>query len=135
MDTYNPNDILIDFDGGDLTAGIAKGVFVKVSRTSDQFTTSVGSRGEVTRVESNDKTGTVVITLKRSSAANNILSAKLAQKVVGPLLVKDLGGSELVHGGEAWVVKYADIEESNEDTDRVWTLAVADLEVVVGGSN
>lgn len=133
--TYNPNNILIDFDGGDLTQGIAKGVFVKVSRNSDMMTESVGSGGEVTVVESNDNTGTVVITLKQTSAANDIMSAKAALRTKGPLLLKDLGGRTLVHSEKAWIKKFADIEFGNEDSVREWTLTCADLEEFVGGAS
>lgn len=133
--TYSPDNIVGDFDGGDFTQGIAKGTFLEATRNTDDVSMSVGSGGEVTFVESLDKTGTVTVTLMQGSAANDMFSAKAALGSKGPLLIKDLGGTTLVHAQNARVRKPADVAFGNEDGTRKWEILCADLEMVVGGLN
>jgi hypothetical protein len=136
--TFDPDKLAISI-GGNLITGFAEGSFVKVSRDTDSFNLTVGSDGEATRVKTNNKAGTVVITLQQSSASNDILSALAASDELSnggavPLLVKDNSGRSLYSAETAWVQKYADAEYSNDVTDREWTIRTDALAFFVGGN-
>jgi hypothetical protein len=137
MQTYDPDDIIMNFDGSDID-GLAKGVFVKASRNEESASLSVGSGGEGTLVINRNKSGKVTFTVKQGSAANDILSAKAALLEakaggIGPLIIKHRGGSTLLTAVNAWVTKPADVEYSNEDTTREWVLETDNLNIFVGG--
>lgn len=133
--TYSPDGVVGDFDGGDFTQGLAKGVAIEITRNADDVSMSVGTTGDVTFVESMDKTGKVVVTLKQGSAANDMFSAKATLKSKGPLLLKYLGGSLTVHSQNARISKPADVQLGNEDTERKWEILCADIEILGGSFN
>lgn len=133
--TYSPAGVVGDFDGGDFTQGLAKGVAIEVTQNTDDVSMSVGTGGDVTFVESMDKTGMVTVTLMQGSAANDMFSAKATLKTVGPLLLKYLGGSLTVHSKNARVRKPADVQLGNEDTTRKWEILCADIEIIGGSIN
>lgn len=136
MDVYRPDDIIIDF-GGFQIHGFAKGTFVKVAQNEDDATLNVGGDGEGSVVVNLNDSAVVTFTLKRSSAANDILSAKRAAFKAGggadPILIKDLKGTTMHHAEHAWVKKIADSEFSSEETQREWVLEVEKMESLVGG--
>lgn len=133
--TYSPDGVVGDFDGGDFTEGLAKGVSIEVTRSANDVDMSVGTMGDVTFVESLDKTGMVTVTLMNGSAANDMFSAKAALKSKGPLLLKYLGGTLTVHSQNARVRKPADVQFGNEDTTRKWEVLCADIEITGGSFN
>lgn len=138
LKTFDPKNVVITL-GGAILSGYADGTFVQVERAEDAFVASVGVDGEVTRVKSNNKMTTVTITLAQSSDSNSILSgiALLDEKTnsgVVPFALKEIDGDTLVIGGRAWIRKYANIEYSNEITNREWVIDIAEGEMLVGGN-
>lgn len=139
MQPYSPDEIVINWGGADLSAALAKGVFVKIGRNEDSATLSVGSTGEATVVLNRNKSGRCVLTVMMDSAVNEIMSARLALFEQGlggiePLLLKSLRTGTLYHAENAWLVKAADGEYSNEDTTREYTLETDKLEVFISGA-
>ena len=59
---------------------------------------------------------------------------ELAGTGVHPLLVKDLLGSTVLFGPNAWLQKPADAERAKELGDNTWVFDCDVLEMLVGGS-
>ena len=72
--TYNAADVIV-IVGTSQMQGLAEGTFVEVSREVEAFTKQTGSDGEVTRSKTNNKSGTVTLTLQQGSASNDFHSA------------------------------------------------------------
>ena len=135
---YDPGRVAVSFKGIQIR-GIAKGTFVTAERAEDAFSTDVGSAGDVTRVRSRNRTGTVTLTLQAASPTNDQLSAValLDEKFglsYGPLLIEDLNGTTLAHGADAWIKKLPSVQMADEASDREWVFEVAELELNAGGS-
>ncbi len=138
MKNYDPKDILLIVAGSPVT-GLAEGTFVVAARNNDTFTTASGADGEPARAQSNDKSGTITITLLQTSAANDVLSAAHALDErqgdgVFPVLIKDLNGTTLVQAETAYVAKPADVEYGREIAEREWVIATPELNIFAGGA-
>lgn len=136
--TYQPDYVTVAWSGIPIT-GFAPGSFINAARNNDSWNLSVGSGGDATRAKSGDRSGRVTITLLGSSASNTALShaAALDERdgsQVGPLLIKDLSGADVVVAGTAWIVKPPDLEKSNEETNREWVFECDNLEIFAGGN-
>lgn len=135
---YDPSKVRVIFAGRALS-GFADGTFITASRRNPTWTLMSGADGETARSKSNDRTGTVVLTLLQSSSSNDVLSAKalldeLSGTGVGPILIQDLFGTTLVQGETAFIEKPADIVLAKEIEAREWTLLVSEMNIFVGGS-
>jgi len=138
ISTKRPQDVTVVWNGIPIS-GFASGTYVEFGRNSDAFALTVGSDGNAARAATADRSGFVRITLLQTSPSNAALSAAAALDEasgdgVGALLVKDLGGADLIAAASAWVKKMPDGEESNEITNRVWELETDNLEIFLGGN-
>ena len=136
--TFDPSQLAVSI-GGALLTGFADGTFVKVSRDTDAFNLTIGSDGEGTRVKTNNKSATIVVTLQQTSSSNDFLSGLAASDELSnggavPLLIKDNSGRTLFSAETAWVQKYADAEYSNDVTSREWTIRTDFLVAFIGGN-
>lgn len=136
--TYNPADVAIIFAGVPIE-GIADGTFITVARNNQSYNMQIGSDGEGVRAKSNDKGGTVTLTLMQSSLTNDALSAlsvldETSGDGVGPLMVKDNSGRTLISAETAWIQKPADVEFAREATTREWVFETDLLNLFVGGN-
>jgi hypothetical protein len=136
--SYDPAKVTITF-AGIIVEGYAKGTFVLAARNNPSFNLKVGSSGEGARAKSNDRSGTVTLTLQQSSASNDLLSAQAALDEasgdgIGSLLVKDLSGTTLCSAETAWIQKPTDVECSDEISDRQWVLETDILNIFAGGN-
>lgn len=136
--TYNPADVAIIFAGVPVE-GIADGTFVTVARNNQSYNMNIGSDGEGVRAKSNDKGGTVTLTLMQSSVSNDALSAlsildEASGDGVGPLLIKDNSGRTLCSAETAWIQKPADVEFAREATTREWVFETDLLDMFIGGN-
>lgn len=135
---YDAADVEVILAGAPVE-GKADGTFVVVARNNDSFTVKTGADGEGARAQSNDKSGTVELTLLQTSAFNDILSAaakldELQGDGVFPILVKDLNGTSLAKAGTAWVRKFADISYAREVEEWTWIIETNSLEMFPGGA-
>ena len=138
LKTYNCKDVSV-IVGARVLTGFAEDSKVVLARTSDAFTSVVGTDGEVTRAKSNDKRGTITISLMQSSDDNDFLSAlanadELSGAGVTNVLVKDNSGRALHSAPEAWVQKQPDCEYNREAGSREWILECAQLNNTIGGN-
>ena len=120
--------------------GLAPDTFCSVERSNQSFNVSVGADGESARAKTNDKSGTVTITLIQSSASNDLLSAlcvtdELSGDGVGPLLIKDLNGTTLIAAESCWIQKPASAEFGQEISTREWVIETGELNMFIGGSS
>ncbi len=137
--TYDPGAIIIIFLGIKIT-GFADGTFVEIERDEDAYKKTVGAGGEVARTRSRNLSGKATFTLMGSSFCNDLLSAAaiLDESLgsgVGPILIKDLNGTTLIHGANAWIQKVPKVPFGKELTDREWVIDIDAVEFLVGGNN
>lgn len=130
---YDPANIVLAFAG--ICTGYAKGTFVKAGRNEETWKLVVGADGTVCRVRNRNVSGRLTLTLMQTSPTNAILSAlavldEATGGGVGPLLLKDLGGIELVTSPEAWIIKPPDKDYSDELANREWIIEMGECTIV-----
>lgn len=136
--TYDSKQVLV-ICGPYPLEGFADGARISVSRNEDMWTDYAGSDGEGARAKSNDKRGTVTVTLMQTSQSNAILSAYAAADEVSnagvfPLYIKDKNGTSLYVAESAWVKKYSDAGFAEEVGEREWIIATDNLVMYTGGT-
>lgn len=137
--TYDPKNVQIII-GGVPMSGLADGTFLTVAFDEPQFSKTVGADGEVSRAKSNNYSATATLTLKQTSASNDVLSGfatadRETNAGVVPMMVKEIGsGRTLLFAEAAWVEQFPDVVYSKEVEDREWTLALANVTPFVGGN-
>ena len=136
--TYDPASVAVLVGGVPIT-GYADGTFVTVARDSDTFQKVSGADGQVARSKTNDKTGTLTITLMQTSASNDVLEGiaaldELTSTGIVPTLVKDNSGRSIHFAGNSWIRKVPDAEFGKEISNREWVIDLADLVPFNGGN-
>lgn len=137
--TYSPDKVSVVVGDRPIT-GFSEGESISVERDNDTFSDVSGMTGEVARTKSNDKRGTVTLTLMQTSPDNEYLSGLAAEdEATGTktfnILVRDQDGQSLHEAETAWIVKPATATYGKEQTDREWTIRCANLGTVIGGNN
>jgi hypothetical protein len=136
---YDPKDVTIEWNTVALNEGIAAGTFVLATQTNPDWVMSVGGDGEVTRVRSNDASGTITVTLKQGSAANDALTLifegdKLSSAALGALTVKDNQGDALCIGVNAFIEGPPDFERADTETTNEWVFLCERIQFVHRGN-
>jgi len=136
--TYDPKSVVITI-GGVPMSGFADGTFLVVDRDENAFTKVTGADGTSTRVKSNNRSGSMTLTLKQSSPSNDVLSGfaaldELSNSGVVPILIKDLSGNSLFFSATGWVQKYPSSEFAKEISNREWVLDLVDVDMFVGSN-
>jgi hypothetical protein len=119
-------------------SGYSEGTFIMVEREEDSYTKVVGSDGKVTRSKNANKSGSIALTLKASSASNDVISGFSAKDEIDGsgvfmVIVKDNSGRS-IHSGKGWIRKPANAEYAKEVSDREWTFDIANLMTFQGGN-
>jgi hypothetical protein len=135
--TYSPEDVSVTVNGA-VISGFSDGTCINAEREEDAFTKVVGSDGQVTRSKNPNKSGTIALTLKGSSASNDVLSAlasldEINGSGVAAVIVKDNSGRS-VCAGKGWIKKTPTVEFAKEVTDREWMIDIGKFTVFVGGN-
>lgn len=136
--TYDPRQVNISV-GGVPMQGFADGTFLLIDRDEDAFTKVTGADGTSTRVKSNNRSGTLTLTLKQSSPSNDVLSGfaaldELSNSGVVPVLVKDNSGTSIYFSATGWVQKFPASEFGKEINNREWILDLVDVDIFVGSN-
>ena len=136
---YDPGQVITNIGGRDVT-GYAPGTFVELKRNKEAFTISVGSDGEITRVKSQDRSGTIKVTLKQDSPLNDYFSSLATQDertsdAAVPGIVKDANGTTLGSAQKLWVKKKPDTAFSDASENREWEFETGFLDLTIGGEN
>jgi hypothetical protein len=137
---YDSNEVAIAV-GGIPIEGYADGQFLSITRTSDGFTTVVGTDGTVARSKTNDHRAIIEIALLQTSPSNLTFTALWNADRRAPggagifaFLCTDLNGTSLYTSGNAWVQKGPDITMDREATSRTWVLECDNLQDFTGGN-
>jgi len=135
---YDPKQVVLSL-GGVAVEGYADGTFITAQRNNQTFNLVSGASGETVRAKSNDKTGTLEITLLQSSATNDWLSGKMLADE-GPtnagkfsVAMIDKNGTTVVSAVEGWVQQPPAVEYGKELGERTWTIECGELLFLVGG--
>lgn len=136
---YDPGRVVFSFGSILITGGYMDGTFIACERAEDAFSMSVGAAGDVTRVRSRNRTGSVTLTLQAASSLNDSLTAiAVADELFGtgsyPLQVKDLNGNTVVEAPAAWIRKRPATEFADEASGREWVFDCDNLNIVAGGA-
>lgn len=130
MQTYDIKEVHLII-GGQVITGFAEGTVIEVSKLEDNFTEHVGVKGEVTIAETNNETGEVSVTLKNTSPSvaylNSLANRKGQSAIVDVAIVDFNENSTQVSSANARVRKPADLDFSNEETDREFTIFLEKL--------
>lgn len=135
--TYNPQDIEV-IVAGNVISGFAEDK-VTVERESDQVDDDVGADGEVVRRLTNDKRGTITITLLQTSKSNLFLSTLAkTDEFTGagsfPTIIKDTRGRDLHIAAQSWIRKMATAGYGARVETRVWVIRTDNLQSLVAGA-
>lgn len=136
--TYDPKQVVISI-GGVPISGYADGTFLLIDRDENAFTKVTGADGTSTRVKSNNRAGSMTLTLKQSSPSNDVLSGfatldELSNAGVVPILIKDLSGNSLYFSATGWIQKFPSSEFGKEISNREWVLDLVDVDMFVGSN-
>ena len=136
--TYDPKAVVITVGGAPMS-GFADGTFLTVDRDENAFTKVTGADGTSTRVKSNNRSGSLTLTLKQSSPSNDILSGfaaldELTNSGVVPILIKDLSGNSLFFSATGWIQKYPSSDFAKEISNREWVMDLVDVDMFIGSN-
>ncbi|MFC3227331.1 phage structural protein [Marinibaculum pumilum] len=137
--TYDPRDVQVIIGGFSMT-GYADGTYVSVTSDEAAYNKTIGADGEVSRARTNNRSGTMTLTLKQTSASNDVLTGfaiadETANGGVFPAMVKEVGsGRTLLFAAAAWIQQWPDVGYSKEIGNREWTIALATIDRFVGGN-
>lgn len=137
--TYDPKQVIISI-GGIPMSGFSDGTFLEIERDEATWTKTVGADGLVTRAKTNNRSGTLTLTLKQSSPSNDVLSGILAldeatNAGVVPVLVKDLSGNSIYFSARAWISQFPNSSFGKDIADRQWVLAMDEADIFVGSNS
>lgn len=138
VDTYDPKDITVTIAGRIIT-GFADDV-VTVERETNQVEDEAGADGDVTRWITNDKRGTITVSLLPTSSDNAFLSAlMIADEETGdgifPMLIKDQRGLDLHAAPNAWVQQAPRMVYRKGVEAREWRFRTNRLQIFAGGAS
>jgi hypothetical protein len=136
--TYDAAQVVLTVNGVAI-GGYADGTFISVEREEQSFTKVVGADGTTSRAKSNNRSGSLTVTLKQTSPSNDVLSALLQQDeltndAVVPVLIKDNSGESRLFSATGWVQGLPTVEYAKEISNREWILDLADIEFAVAGN-
>lgn len=127
VDSYDPTKVNL-FVKNHKVVGFAEGTMINGSRSNDKQSMNVGSKGEVTFVQSADETGTVEVTLKHNSASLSEFKSLFDTGEKFPINVNDSQDGSRMGGTEAKVASMGNYERSDDVVDKTITIAVADYD-------
>ena len=139
--TFDPANVIVSI-GGTPISGLADGTFVMVSRDEDAFSKVSGADGEVSRAKSNNRSGSLTLTLLQTSMSNDILSAiaaldEISNTGVVPVFVKEMGATKpltTLFACEGWIKKMPDASYGKEIENREWVFDLATVNMFEGGN-
>lgn len=128
---YDPTLIKVLLGGIQMT-DFGEDSMVKVTRTSDLRSATVGADGNVTVNKSADRTGTMEITLMHNSASNAILKTLSASDAGFPAVVVDLNfaGDLGTVTTFAFVKNIPDFERAAKVGECTWQIILTDVDTV-----
>ena len=125
--TYDFKKVSVIVNGVYIT-GFMDGEVIQVEKNEDDVVPHVGASGDVTYAESADKTGTITLTLKQTSASLSFLQRLRKSKRIFPIQIVDSNTNKYRVGGrEARILKMPNRSWGNEVQGVEVQIHVADL--------
>jgi hypothetical protein len=138
---YNADKITLMFMGAIIDSGFADGPFCKIEQSAADFESVVGTDGEVTRYQTNNRVAKISVMLMQSSqgnakfsAINNLDRASGNGAGIGPMQIRDLLGTSVYTAAHCWIAKPPDVQFDRAAGPREWLLECADLIRFDGGN-
>ena len=136
--TFDPKEVSIIF-GEYIIRGFAE-TQISVARDNAAYEMVIGADGEATRVKSNDRSGTITITLQQSSPSNDDLSTialadELSNTGLRPFYMKDNLGNSLYSAATAFIEQIPEASFGKTANDRTWIIKTDNLVAFLGGNS
>lgn len=135
---YDPNKILVTI-GGSPIGGFPDDNFISIERETALYTKVTGADGYTTRIKSNNRSGSVTLTLMQNSPSNYVLEGYVAADDASKngtfsFMIKDLNTSSVVFSATGWVARYPTIAYGNDMGTREWGIDLADINLSGNGN-
>ena len=136
--TYSAGEVILTV-GNAVLSGFADGTFISVERDEQSFTKVVGADGKVSRAKSNNRSGTLTVTLLDTSPSNDVLSEYLradeaSNEGTFEIEMKDLSGRSRIFSAVGWVQGMPTLEFAKENSEREWVIELGEMEFFIGGN-
>ena len=124
---------------GVIFTGLGPDTAYSVEQAEDAFTQQIGIDGESVRVRNKNDSGSITVTLMRSSSSNQFLSAfHLADRAtgagVGPFLLQDQNGTHIFEASRCWIRKFPNVEFGREGGTVEWIFDTNELIEFIGAN-
>ena len=136
--TFDSNEVSVNFAGRDLATSRADGDFVTLAFTSELYGMKAGADGEVSRFKNNDRSGKCTLKFLNTSEAHRVLTALYNEAEastngddMAPLQVRSRSTGLAYHAEKAWISKHPDITFGKEVGEVDWELGYERLEPAV----
>lgn len=140
MATYNLDQVSFSLAGIPILGGYGEGGSINIKRNTEIFENTVGRAGHVVRSRTNDKTGTVELTLLQTDDANSQLAAlaRLDEGTphgagIGVLQIRDRENGDEYVSAKSWIQAWPDTDLDRKASDRTWMIYCEDLQFFPGG--
>lgn len=136
---YIPESVVCLVAGVLPVEGFVDGTFINIEKNKVPFQSITTPDGTTARLQNEDQTYSVRITIHNGSSSNDVLT-KLWQldEITGrgkfPLLIKDGSGTDLFFSTTTWIEQPPSIVKSNSVDARTWVLKSAYAIVNIGGN-
>lgn len=132
---YDPSQVTASWRGIDVAEEAES---IEVTTDNRRWTRSTGGRGSSVRNKMLNRGGVVRITYPAHEPINTILSGvaktdDLTENQVGTMTIKDLNGTSLVIGMDAFLEDIPDPTFGQESGTRVWVWQIGVVDKFVGG--
>jgi hypothetical protein len=129
---YDPTRVIITFGLMPLI-GVAPGRFVSVRRDVPVWSKVHGTNGELKRIRSRPKSGTVDVVLKGTSPANRALGVLMKVDEEHGTLLAPLAITDALNGGfflstEAYIEGFPEMSYGQQEGDVTWRFICDDLD-------
>lgn len=135
---WDPGEVIVTFDGT-IIDDFAPDEFINHARNNPTFSTTKGLTGSSIVARNYDRSGTLTLTLRRSSPSNKLLNDLFKSALDGDLWVfdcqiKDLRGSGLL-SSRATIDQPPDWVGNAEGADFAWTITLLNADVEISPLN
>lgn len=137
VDTIDPKSVTVVVDGK-IIEGFGPDQIV-IERESNQIEDEIGADGDVARRVTNDRRGTITLSLLQTSRSNLILSSlAVADELTGDIIfavaIRDQRGRDVHLAPNAWIRKMPRTTYRAGVEMRVWEIRTSNLNMLVGGA-
>lgn len=139
MRQYSIDRVELTWQGLDFKPGLAAGSSIVEARTTASFSDKTSAMGELIRVYSADKSGTLTILVNQESQLHQDLKAlsaadRLNRNIVGAMVMKDTSSGEQYTYKNSYIQTDPDETRGTESTDVSWNFRFESIEKSVSAN-